>query len=147
MVEHQESLNAVQIRPYNPLLDYQDVIQNLKDGDHFLPELDTEEAFMKAVTKDGNAILVAVSAGKAIGNIFIVDNGWMRLLFHLAVRKEYRGQGIGKKLMETAETKLKERGVNQIAGFVVDSEEALKDAYGRMGYRRGAVYQVIFKSL
>ncbi|HIH24172.1 TPA: GNAT family N-acetyltransferase [Candidatus Woesearchaeota archaeon] len=70
----------------------------------------------------------------AVGNVFIIFNPWFSSIWHLAVRKEFRGIGIGERLMHAAEESIRDHGCNYSSLFVKSSEGSLVEYYGTQGY-------------
>ena len=95
------------IRDYTDA-DYEDVKQNLEDGGRFDVELDGRDIFQRKITLRPGSILVAEDDGHVVGNVLLIYDGWMPLVFRLAVGGAYRNQGLGTRLLEAAEQVWKE---------------------------------------
>lgn len=113
-------ISQVKIRNYTDT-DYTDIVEILKEADLFDAVWDSQ-ANLNSITKSNpHSILVAVEQDKVIGNIIIVTYGKkVSYLFRLAVKKEYRRQGIGSALIKKAEEIIKQNGTGE-AGLYVDS--------------------------
>ena len=126
----------VQIRKYQPS-DYEEVRKNLLDHENmFDPVWDSEESLNREIEREPDFILVAEVEGRVVGNVFLNNwwghGGW---IFHLAVRKKLRGQGIADKLMDEAERRLKKKGVKEAALLVdVDNKKA-REYFAKRGYK------------
>lgn len=84
--------------------DYSEIVSILKDSDLFDEVWDSEDNLNSLVAKNPQSILVAEDQGKVIGNIFIIPYGKkVSYLFRLAVKKEFRKQGIASALIRKAE--------------------------------------------
>ncbi|MFQ5531470.1 MAG: GNAT family N-acetyltransferase [Candidatus Nanoarchaeia archaeon] len=93
-------------------------------------------------------MLVATVDGQVVGNVYLVQDIWNSFIFRLAVRKNFRGRGIGSKLMEESERLLKEKGVKDVALFVESGDEELVDYYKRRGYiSMDKLHQCMYKEL
>jgi ribosomal protein S18 acetylase RimI-like enzyme len=69
-------------------------------------------------------------------------------LFRLAVDKQYRGKGVGSKLLQHAEELLRKKGFLEVAFFVNDQKEELKEYYKKRNYRTsGKKYITMWKPL
>lgn len=103
--------------------------------------LDIRSRFGKA------EILVAVAGRKIVGTLTLYPkgngNGWpaswagLRLL---AVAPAYRGQGIGKALMEEAVIRSRKRGATTMGLHTTDMMAVAQQMYTRMGFTRASRY-------
>ncbi|MFA5966983.1 MAG: GNAT family N-acetyltransferase [Patescibacteria group bacterium] len=134
------------IRPYIPI-DYPDIKQNLIEGDLFYEELDNEGRINQKIQNNPNSILVTELDGKAVGNVFIMDDGWMALIFHLAVRKDYQHKGIGTELLKAAESYLKDKGYKEVQIVVREANPELLGYYEKLGYQKGGSFRWMTKEL
>ena len=66
---------------------------------------------LKNKEPDGSIIIADVN-GKIVGCIFFTWDGWDSSLYRLAVHPDYRKQGLGTKLLEEAENRLKKLGAD-----------------------------------
>ena len=103
--------------------DYADVKHNLEEAKLFVPMWDTRECLEEKIRRNTDSIIVAEEDGAAIGNLFIMEDGWGAFIFHTAVRSSYRGRGISQKLMQHAEEYLKRKGAKAVSLFVDASSE------------------------
>jgi ribosomal protein S18 acetylase RimI-like enzyme len=71
---------------------------------------DTPDEIQKKLTRDPDLFLVAEENGQIIGTIIGGYDGRRGLLYHLAVATSYRGRGIGSRLMEEIESRLRAKG-------------------------------------
>lgn len=65
--------------------DYENVKFNLQEGALFDPIKDTKENLKIKNKRNPGSIIVATINKKVVGNIFIVEDGWVAYLFRLAV--------------------------------------------------------------
>lgn len=134
------------IRPYLPT-DYPDIKQNLIEGDLFYEELDNENRVNQKIQNNPNSILIAELDGKAVGNVFIMDDGWMALIFHLAVRKDYQHKGIGTELLKASESYLKDTGYEEVQIVIREVNPELLDYYEKLGYQGDGSFRWMTKEL
>lgn len=146
MKENKEKRQDVIVRSYEPK-DYSDVRQNLEEGELFYEEMDAEERLNEKIRRNPGSILVAETDGKVVGNVLFMEDGWGPFAFRLAVRREYRGRGVGTQLMKSAEDALKDKGYPEVHILVGENETELKEYYAKMGYKKGKLYRWMYKDL
>lgn len=137
---------SVSIRSYLPE-DYSAVRRNLEQGGIINKQIDTAENLAGMVSDKSDSILVAEVDGKVVGSLFIMDNGWMAIVFRLAVRERYRERGVGTKLLRAAEERLTEKGYEEVQILVDEKKKELHDWYRRRGYEDDIVYLWLAKPL
>jgi ribosomal protein S18 acetylase RimI-like enzyme len=71
---------------------------------------DTPEEIQKKLNRDPDLFLVAESDGRIVGTVIGGYDGRRGLIYHLAVARELRGQGIGSSLMAEVEMRLRAKG-------------------------------------
>lgn len=76
---------------------------------------DSREGIAKYLLRNPDTCFVAESDEKLIGVIMSGHDGRRGFIYHTTVRKEYRGQGIGKKLVDSAMTALEAEGIHKVA--------------------------------
>lgn len=76
---------------------------------------DSREGIAKYLLRNPDTCFVAESDEKLIGVIMSGHDGRRGFIYHTTVRKEYRGQGIGKKLVDSAMTALETEGIHKVA--------------------------------
>lgn len=69
-----------------------------------------------------------------IGAVLATDDGRRGWINRLAVLPRYRGQGIGKALIEAAEKTLKARGISIIAALIEEDNDASRAVFMKTGY-------------
>jgi len=75
---------------------------------------DTREALTLKLRRDPDLFLVAETGGELIGSVIGGWDGRRGIVYHLAVSKAYRRQGIARMLMEELEKRLKVRGCRRM---------------------------------
>lgn len=104
--------NFVEIRQFDFPTDYAAVIhlwQNAGDGIH-LRRSDELDEIAKKIQRDPDLFLVAQANGEIIGSVMGGFDGRRGMMYHLAVAESFRRQGIGERLMEELEERLKAKG-------------------------------------
>jgi len=92
--------------------------------------------------RDRDGFFVAELDGNAIGFV-ACDSNWHNLfnekmgeIHELAIKQEYKGKGIGKKLMETAEEYLKSKGHEKFGLWVGENNKKAIKFYEKLGYKK-----------
>jgi ribosomal protein S18 acetylase RimI-like enzyme len=88
---------------------------------------DTPEEIQKKIAHDPDLFLVAEENGQIIGTVIGGFDGRRGLLYHLAVSASFRGQGVGSRLMEEIESRLRAMGCVRCYLLVTsDNNEAMR---------------------
>lgn len=138
--------NPISIRPFTPK-DYSAIQKIMEDGGVYYPNMDSRTQVLKKIRRNPGSILVAVIDKKVVGNIFIVEDGWVPLLFRLAVAKDARKQGVGTKLLETASEYLRKKGYPVVLFLVDNKKKKLLQFYKNRGFTIGSSFRWVFKEL
>lgn len=78
---------------------------------------------------------VAEAGGKLVGSIMAGYDGHRGWIYSLAVLPEYRGRGLGSRLMRHAEERLKLLGCPKINLQIMQGNEAVEAFYRTLGYQ------------
>jgi ribosomal protein S18 acetylase RimI-like enzyme len=97
---------------------------------------DEPEEIQKKLQRDPDLFLVAEAGGKLIGTVIGGYDGRRGLVYHLAVDKTCREQGIGTALMDELERRLKTKGCLKTYLLVVPGNEEAALFYERRGWQR-----------
>lgn len=89
-------------------------------------------------------VLVAEHEGRVIGYTFAAIEGYdykslrgpAGLLHDILVDSDYRGQGIGRRLLDETLSALQSKGARQIVLSTADRNESAQRLFTRMGFRR-----------
>ncbi len=97
---------------------------------------DAPDQIEKKLQRDPDLFLVAEADGEMIGTIIGGFDGRRGLIYHLAVAASFRGRGIGSRLMDEVEARLRAKGcIRCYLHVTVDNEEAV-DYYEKRGWKR-----------
>ncbi len=110
--------------------DYWDILQIDKEA--FSPSNAAYDVYL--YLKYGN-ILVADFNGKVVGYVTVMDMGEDAKVMSIAVKKEFRGMGIGSKLMDEAINWCKIRGKKRLLLEVRISNFVAQNLYKKKGFR------------
>ena len=128
----------MQIREFRYPEDYPQVANlwaSMEKGVH-LGRSDTPEEIQKKTACDPNLFLVAEENGQIVGTVLGGFDGRRGLIYHLAVTASFRGRGIGSRLMEEVESRLRAIGCVRCYLLVtVDNYEAMR-YYEKRGWEQ-----------
>jgi ribosomal protein S18 acetylase RimI-like enzyme len=106
---------------------------NMEKGVH-VGRSDTPEEIQKKLQRDPDLFLVAVVDGQIVGTVIGGYDGRRGLIYHLAVRREHRGNGLGARLMAEVEQRLRAKGCLKCYLIALaDNEEAIR-FYEHLGW-------------
>ena len=119
----------MKIREFQFPADYDvvfDLWKRIEKGVHLGPS-DTLAEIQKKLQRDPDLFLVAEADEKIVGAVIGGFDGRRGLIYHLAVSSEYRGHGIGTRLMNELESRLRAKGCLKCYLLAtVDNEEAMQ---------------------
>ena len=95
---------------------------------------DSKESMRKELEKACATILIAELDHIAIATVFATHDGRKGWINRLAVLPEFRKQGIGKMLVEKAESILIEKGIGIIACLIEDYNKTSLATFKKLGY-------------
>jgi ribosomal protein S18 acetylase RimI-like enzyme len=72
--------------------------------------------------RDPGALMVAESSGRIVGTVIAAWDGWRGSVYRIAVAPEYRRVGLGRRLLEQAEDRLRRLGVRRMHAIVVGTD-------------------------
>ena len=76
---------------------------------------DSKEGIAKYLKRNPTTSFVADDNGKIVGIIMAGHDGRRGYIYHITVLPDYRNQGIGRKLVESAMSALEEENINKVA--------------------------------
>jgi len=95
---------------------------------------DTPVALAALHRRDPDALIVAVEQGRIVGTIIAGWDGWRCHLYRLAVDPHRRRAGIGRALIEAAETRIRSLGGTRIDAMVLDDNPGAHAIWAARGY-------------
>jgi len=112
---------------------------------------DSEEGIGRFLQRNPDTCFVAVDEDRIVGVIIAGNDGRRGYIYHTAVNPEYRKQGIGAALVESAMNVLKDCGINKVALVVFDRNESGNVFWEKQGffaredliYRNKAISEII----
>ena len=128
---------SIQIREFRFPVDYDQVYQlweGIEKGVH-VGRSDTPTEIEKKLSRDPDLFLVAEADGRIIGSVIGGFDGRRGLIYHLAVASEFRNLGIGSRLMDELESRLRAKGcLKSYLLVTVDNPEA-EEYYKHHGWQ------------
>lgn len=76
---------------------------------------DSREGIAQYLLRNPNTCFVAEEHGELVGVIMSGHDGRRGFIHHTTVKKEYRGKGIGTRLVDSAMTALEKEGIHKVA--------------------------------
>lgn len=104
--------NTTDIRPFEFERDYERARSLWRDSAPGvnLSRSDEPDEIRKKLERDPDMFLVAESGGRLVGTVMAGFDGRRGVVYHLAVERAHRKQGIGHRLMEAVEARLRAKG-------------------------------------
>ncbi len=104
---------------------------------------DSEEGIRSYLARNPETCFVAREGEALVGAILAGHDGRRGFIYHLAVRVEARGRGIGEALVKRAEEALQNEGIHKVALVVFAKNEGGNAFWGKVGYdaREDLVYR------
>ncbi|GIE35292.1 N-acetyltransferase [Actinoplanes italicus] len=97
---------------------------------------DTPEAVEALLSRDPEALILAVDGARIVGSIIAGWDGWRCHLYRLAVAPWRRREGIGGLLIDAAEQRFRSFGGTRVDAMVLDDNPAAHRIWAAHGYRR-----------
>jgi ribosomal protein S18 acetylase RimI-like enzyme len=97
---------------------------------------DTAEAVLALLGRDPEAMILADHDGALIGSIIAGWDGWRYHLYRLAVRPDWRKQGVGSALLSAAENRLKALGATRLDAMVLNGNDLGRNLWQAQGYQQ-----------
>ena len=98
------------------------------------PVDDSLEGFVKYLKRNPSTSFAAEENGKIIGTIMAGHDGRRGFFHHVFVASEYRGQGIGKKLDESAMEALGKEGITKTALVAFTDNTCGNNFWEKLGF-------------
>jgi len=95
---------------------------------------DEPEEIRKKLRRDPDLFLVAEADGELVGTVVGGFDGRRGMVYHLAVARPFREQGIGDKLMDELERRLRAKGCIRCYLLVTTENESAMRFYEKRGW-------------
>lgn len=126
-----------QIREFNFNDDYKRVLslwQGIEAGMQ-VGRSDTPEEIQKKIQRDPDLFLISETGGEIVGAIIGGFDGRRGMVYHLAVRKDARRQGVGAKLLAEVEKRLQAKGCVKVYLLILDDNTSAMRFYEECGWK------------
>jgi ribosomal protein S18 acetylase RimI-like enzyme len=100
------------------------------------PWNDATADFLRAVAGPASVVLGIREDGELLGAAMVGHDGHRGWVYYLAVADAARGRGLGRDLMDAAESWLVEHDIPKIQFMVRTDNEVVLDFYGHLGYAK-----------
>lgn len=96
---------------------------------------DTLAEIEKKIARDPDLFLVAECGTQIIGSVIGGYDGRRGLIYHLAVSSAFRGQGVGSRLMDEVEVRLRSKGCLKCYLLVASDNYEVEAYYQQRGWQ------------
>lgn len=95
---------------------------------------DAPEEIAKKASRDPDLFLVAEADGRIVGSVIGGYDGRRGLLYHLAVARDFRQHGLGGRLLEVVEARLRDKGCLKCYLMVTLDNPEVERFYQKRGW-------------
>jgi len=99
-----------------------------------LSNADKRESIDSFLGRNKGLSYVCRHGGRIVGTVLCGHDGRRGYIYHVTVAEEYRGRGIGRRLVETSLEKLKEEGIDKCHLFVFVDNSVGNAFWASMGW-------------
>jgi ribosomal protein S18 acetylase RimI-like enzyme len=127
----------VQIRQFCFPADYEQVIDlwsSIEKGVR-VGRSDSPAEIEKKIARDPDLFLVAECENKIVGSVIGGYDGRRGLIYHLAVSSAFRSQGIGSRLMDEVESRLRAKGCLKCYLLIASDNYDVETYYQERGWQ------------
>ncbi len=131
------SNSPIHIRQFQYPQDYQPVVDlwaAMEKGVR-VGRSDAPEEIQKKLQRDPDLFLVAECDDRIVGTVIGGYDGRRGMVYHLAVDDAFRGQGVGSRLMEAVEDRLRAKGCLKSYLLVAEDNHDVDDFYKKQGWK------------
>jgi len=128
--------------------DYEAVMKLWKDTEGLgVSDADSRENIHRYLRRNSGMSFVARCGAEIVGTVLCGHDGRRGYLHHLAVRQDFRRQGLGRVLAERALEKLREEGMTKCHLFVLTRNEEGLNFWTGIGWHQREDIIIVSKSL
>lgn len=129
---------SLSIRTYQPQ-DEASVVRLWEDCGLVVPQNDPRKDIARKLKVQPELFLVALEGGAIVGTVMAGYEGHRGWINYLAVTPDKRKGGLGRRLMEEAESRLRALGCPKINLQVRETNKDVRAFYERIGYKQDPV--------
>jgi ribosomal protein S18 acetylase RimI-like enzyme len=118
------------------LEDYDAVAALWREAGLHLNKSDSRAGIARKLERDADVFLVAEDEGTIIGAVMGAYDGRRAWVNHLAVAVAYRGHGLGRRLIEEMERRLRAKGCDKVNLLIEPANADVQEFYQQLGYER-----------
>lgn len=141
--------SPVHIRQFQFPRDYQQVLDlwsAMERGVH-VGRSDTPGEIEKKLARDPDLFLVAEAGDRIVGSVIGGFDGRRGMVYHLAVDSAFRSQGVGSRLMDEVEDRLRAKGCLKSYLLVVVDNQDVEAFYEKRGWQHMDTVHLFGKEL
>ena len=129
--------SSIRIREFHFPVDYEQVYNLWKGIEKGVRvgRSDTLAEIEKKIARDPDLFLVAERDNIIIGSVIGGFDGRRGLIYHLAVAASFRGKGVGSRLMDEVESRLRAKGCLKCYLLVTDDNTEVEEYYRHHGWQ------------
>lgn len=126
----------VSLREFHHPRDYQALLElwnEIEKGVH-VGRSDAPEEIEKKVQRDPDLFLVAEADDRIVGSVIGGYDGRRGLIYHLAVARDFRQLGVGSRLLDEVEARLRAKGCLKCYLMVTLDNPEVEEFYKKRGW-------------
>ncbi len=131
-------MQSICIRQFEFASDYERAMElwdHMEKGIH-VGRSDSPAETQKKLERDPELFLVAEDGNELVGTVIGGFDGRRGIIYHLAVRKDHQGHGIGSRLMDEVEARLRAKGCIRCYLLVTPDNPEAMQYYEHRGWQR-----------
>jgi ribosomal protein S18 acetylase RimI-like enzyme len=139
----------VQIRPFRFPEDYEQLLalwSSMERGVH-VGRSDSPAEIEKKLSRDPDLFLVAECEDRIVGSVIGGYDGRRGMVYHLAVHLAFRSQGVGSRLMDEVEARLRAKGCLKSYLLVAEDNHDVDAFYKKQGWQHMDTVHLFGKEL
>lgn len=115
--------------------DYHDILLLWKSMEGVVvDDVDSRSAIALYLDRNKGLSFVALAAGSIVGTVLCGHDGRRGLLRHLAVKPEYRRQGIARQLIAKSLDGLHSQGISKCNAYVIEENKSGQEFWKNIGW-------------
>lgn len=112
-----------------------------------LSDSDTKESISAYLLRNPGMSFVAEMDGQIVGAVLCGHDGRRGYVHHLAVRKDFQNQGLGRQLVEKCLSVLQKIGIKKCHLFIFNNNSGGIDFWKSMGWTQRSDISIISKNI